>query len=276
MMMQSGSDVPGRRYLLVSLWLLLLVCWCGPCVATTPDQQLAAIEADLQGGRLSLPVGANAMEKIEAFRQQWPLDWRVLPLAYRWSERRLQQAWKHFGRKEYVAAAQALEQIWWLVPLTPGLEVLQDEMNASPEVLLALNSVPTGAGPTESEEDFMVENYRPLSEVIHNQFRNPYEENAPPLARFELPAELVGGRDKAVDEALLPLCQAVVDNRASVVVHTEDRVDYSWLTVRLTLCVRRIDGHFRLRHSYRQHDGAPVITLHPGRDDSLKLAPDQS
>ena len=54
-------------------------------------------------------------------------------------------------------------------------------------------------------------------------------------------------------------------------VHTLDKADYRWLTVRLTLCLRRLDKSFRLRHSYQEvaADSGPFVTLHPTREVSL-------
>lgn len=70
---------------------------------------------------------------------------------------------------------------------------------------------------------------------------------------------------------ILSLCvRRFLDNDASVVVHTPDKADYRWLTVRLTLCLRRLDTSFRLRHSHQLvSDEGPFVTLHPPRGVSL-------
>ena len=91
------------------------------------------------------------------------------------------------------------------------------------------------------------------------------------IADFSLDQELIDGREtREIRTALTPICQEILDNEASVVLHTRTLQDYRWLTVRLTLCVRRIDKGFRLRHSHKQiADGEPSVSLHPGRSMSL-------
>lgn len=91
------------------------------------------------------------------------------------------------------------------------------------------------------------------------------------LADFALDQELIDGREtREIRQALTPICQEIIDNEASIVLHTRTLQDYRWLTVRLTLCVRRIDKGFRLRHSHQQiAEGEPSVSLHPGRTMSL-------
>lgn len=100
---------------------------------------------------------------------------------------------------------------------------------------------------------------------------NKAEETSKPIADFDLNQDLIDGREtRQIRTALQPICQEIIDNEASVVLHTRTTQDYRWLTVRLTLCVRRIDKNFRLRHSHQQvADQAPSISLHPGRSMSL-------
>ncbi len=100
---------------------------------------------------------------------------------------------------------------------------------------------------------------------------NKAEETSKPIADFDLNQELIDGREtRQIRTALQPICQEIIDNEASVVLHTRTTQDYRWLTVRLTLCVRRIDKNFRLRHSHQQvADQEPSISLHPGRSMSL-------
>lgn len=100
---------------------------------------------------------------------------------------------------------------------------------------------------------------------------NNAEEQSKPIADFDLDQELIDGREtRQIRTALSPICQEIIDNEASVVLHTRNTQDYRWLTVRLTLCVRRIDKNFRLRHSHQQvADETPSISLHPGRSMSL-------
>ena len=98
------------------------------------------------------------------------------------------------------------------------------------------------------------------------------KEESPAIAKFELDQTIIDDRStRAVREALGPICQEILDNEASVVIHTRTPQDYRWLTVRVTLCVRRIDSTFRLRHSNQLVNGSgdPQITLHPGRSISL-------
>ncbi len=91
------------------------------------------------------------------------------------------------------------------------------------------------------------------------------------IAAYDLDQPLIDDREiRGIRSALTPICQDIIDNEASVVLHTLSKQDYRWLTVRLTLCVRRIDKGFRLRHSYEQiTDGSPNISLHPYRSVSL-------
>ena len=97
------------------------------------------------------------------------------------------------------------------------------------------------------------------------------EQETRSIADFDLNQDLIDNREtREIRNALMPICQEILDNEASVVLHTRNTRDYRWLTVRLTLCVRRIDKSFRLRHSYKQvADGEPSISLHPGRSVSL-------
>ena len=91
------------------------------------------------------------------------------------------------------------------------------------------------------------------------------------IASFDLKQDLLDDHNsREIRPALVPICQEILDNEASVVLHTQSKADYRWLTVRLTLCVRRLDKGFRLRHSYQQvQTNQPSISLHPGRNVSL-------
>lgn len=82
---------------------------------------------------------------------------------------------------------------------------------------------------------------------------------------------MIDGREtREIRTALEPICQEIINNDASVVLRTQTTSDYRWLTVRLTLCVRRLDKGFRLRHSHQQvADTTPSISLHPGRESAL-------
>lgn len=97
------------------------------------------------------------------------------------------------------------------------------------------------------------------------------EETSKSIAAFDLDQGLIDNREtRQIRAALQPICQEILDNEASIVLHTRTVQDYRWLTVRLTLCVRRIDKSFRLRHSHQLiSDGEPSVSLHPGRSMSL-------
>jgi len=92
------------------------------------------------------------------------------------------------------------------------------------------------------------------------------------LATFNLNQEPIGNRNTRKIRAMLaPVCQEIIDKGASVIMHTRSKLDYRWLTVRLTLCVRRLDKGFRLRHSNQLADNnEPSISLHPSRNVSLR------
>lgn len=97
------------------------------------------------------------------------------------------------------------------------------------------------------------------------------EESSPAIARYDLAADLIDRRDRAISATLEPVCSDIIAKDASVVIHTDSVDDYRWLTVRLTLCLRRQDKDFRLRHSHQadQAGAGPFVTLHPPRDSSL-------
>lgn len=96
------------------------------------------------------------------------------------------------------------------------------------------------------------------------------EETSEPIATFPLPNDMIDNRDRSISESLVATCQAIIDNEASVVIHAETKSDYRWLTVRLTLCTRRLDSSFRLRYSYSENNNnEPYISLHPGRNSAL-------
>lgn len=97
------------------------------------------------------------------------------------------------------------------------------------------------------------------------------QENREALANYTLAGEKVSARNRAIKKDLAPICQAILDNGASVVLHALSKSDYRWLTVRLTLCTRKLDSGFRLRHSYQQiaEGKDPFVSLHPARTSSL-------
>ena len=90
------------------------------------------------------------------------------------------------------------------------------------------------------------------------------------IASFTLAEQMVEERNREIVDNLTDACQSILDNDASVVIHTDSKADYRWLTVRLTLCLRRIDESFRLRHSHQLSDSSePYLTLHPPRTMAL-------
>jgi colicin import membrane protein len=95
-------------------------------------------------------------------------------------------------------------------------------------------------------------------------------ETSSALASYPLPQDKITNRDRKISQDLVPICKAIIDNDASIVLHTTSKSDYRWLTVRLTLCTRRLDASFRLRHSFKADDSAePFMTLHPARSTAL-------
>ncbi|MEK9712440.1 MAG: hypothetical protein VW258_07725 [Thalassolituus sp.] len=97
------------------------------------------------------------------------------------------------------------------------------------------------------------------------------KEDSAALATYSIPVDLLRSKNRDIAERMQDICQVMVDRDASVVIHTESKSDYRWLAVRLTLCARRIDRGYRLRHSYQEipSGSQPVVTLHPPRDGSL-------
>lgn len=95
-------------------------------------------------------------------------------------------------------------------------------------------------------------------------------ETSSALASYPLPQDKITNRDRKISQDLVPICKAIIDNDASIVLHTASKSDYRWLTVRLTLCTRRLDSGFRLRHSFKADDTTePFMTLHPARSTAL-------
>lgn len=96
------------------------------------------------------------------------------------------------------------------------------------------------------------------------------KETSAPIASYPLAEDKIANRDRKISEDLVPICKAIIDNDASVVVHTNTKADYRWLTVRLTLCTRRLDSSFRLRYSFQAlSNEKPFMTLHPSRNTAL-------
>ncbi|WP_296981252.1 MULTISPECIES: hypothetical protein [unclassified Thalassolituus] len=99
---------------------------------------------------------------------------------------------------------------------------------------------------------------------------NEAKEDSAPIASYPVEDKLLADRNRDIVDSLEPVCKAILDNDASVVIHTGNKADYRWLTVRLTLCLRRMDTTFRLRHSFEAvADNNPFVTLHPSRETSL-------
>lgn len=321
------------------------------------DQLLSSIKSDIAAKRLSTPVGNNAQERIEIFREQAPYDYRILPLAYEWGKANVALANNAIAQKNYNQAQQYLDRVWFLAPLTAGLEAAQDNLDklhsSAPQVaekaapsqsdlerqkkvaeqaakekarveaeqkrqeaekvrqaelakqkaaedlakrqeqerqrrlaaeqaakktattpaktapVSAVAAPAVVAAVSETANDHM------LSAKEAKELWSQAEEDSAPIASYPLPAEPLTKRDRdAIAKALQPICKAIVDNKASIVVHTQDKGDYRWLAVRLTLCLRPLDKDFRLRHSHQADttDDEPFITLHPARSASLLRA----
>ncbi|CCK75211.1 MAG: hypothetical protein KBT75_03650 [Oleispira antarctica] len=95
-------------------------------------------------------------------------------------------------------------------------------------------------------------------------------ETSQAIASYPLAQDKISNRDRDISQDLVPICKAIIDNDASIVLHADSKGDYRWLTVRLTLCTRRLDPSFRLRHSfYNETTNEPFITLHPARSTAL-------
>ncbi|MCD8523372.1 MAG: hypothetical protein LRY66_03910 [Saccharospirillaceae bacterium] len=333
------------------------------------DQLLSSIKADIAAQRLSSPAGNNALERIDAFREQAPFDYRVVPLAYQWGEAYVALANKAIAAKEYDKAQEYLDKVWLVASLTPGLEDAQDkldqlykgapgvvaraeekgpskeeqarqkqlaetaekekakveaerkrkaeeekrqaaadkkkaeqerqrrqeeerqrraeaekaekaaaakrladaELAAKAKAAKTVASVPpvVAAAVKEVAKPVVVRS-EPDSNDISELWSEAREDTAP-MASYPVSAEKIASRDRDIADTLQPVCKAILDNDASVVVHTPDKADYRWLTVRLTLCLRRLDKSFRLRHSYQEvaSGTGPFVTLHPTREVSL-------
>jgi colicin import membrane protein len=90
------------------------------------------------------------------------------------------------------------------------------------------------------------------------------------IASYPLPQDKISNRDRGISQDLVPICKAILDEDASIVLHTDSKGDYRWLTVRLTLCIRRLDPSFRLRHSFdNEMTSQSFVTLHPARSNAL-------
>ncbi|MGK0250367.1 MAG: colicin import membrane protein, partial [Oleispira sp.] len=95
-------------------------------------------------------------------------------------------------------------------------------------------------------------------------------ETSTAIASYPLPQDKISNRDRGISQDLVPICKAILDKDASIVLHTDSKGDYRWLTVRLTLCIRRLDPSFRLRHSFdKKMTSESFITLHPARSTAL-------
>ena len=95
------------------------------------DQLLSSIKADIQSQRLSSPAGNNALERITAFREQAPFDFRVVPLTYQWGEAYVSLANKAIANGQYGKAQGYLDKVWYVASLTPGLEEAQAKIDAA-------------------------------------------------------------------------------------------------------------------------------------------------
>lgn len=248
-----------------------MVCvLASPLYAGDAGQQLDAIQADLDGGRLSLPVGRNAMEKIDLFRQQWPADLRIVPFAYRWSAGQLAAAEHAYLYADYGRLQQLLDQLWWLTPEAPGLEALQNRVDQDSRVIWPAATDPA----KQTVKALALDAYQPLAARISSTDPKAADRNVEILATHELDAARVMDRDKTLEESLRPFCKALIEHQADVRVEAASRDDYSWLTVRLTLCARRLDPNFRMRHHFVQQAGTPRLQLYLPRPQAGSIFAD--
>ena len=93
------------------------------------DKLLSSIKADIAAQRLASPAGNNALERMTAFRDQAPYDYRIIPLAYQWGEAYVSLARKAIDSKEYDKAQAHLDRVWLVAALTPGLEEVQQQLD---------------------------------------------------------------------------------------------------------------------------------------------------
>jgi len=329
------------------------------------DSLLTSIKADIQNQRLSSPAGNNALERISAFREQAPFDFRVVPLTYEWGEAYVALANKAIANGQMDKAQGYLDKVWYVASLTPGLEEAQAKIDAGSKSKGAKKAstkqVAKAKGPSKEElarqkkvaaaaakekarleaerkrkleqakKEALAEKKRLEAEKKRKQEQERQrrlaaakaekeaaaqraaaakkakqsgkkvvakaapapvvkvakkasaaeikgakslwqsaKENTAPLASYPVSAEMIANRDRSIANDLEPVCKAILDNDASVVVHTPEKADYRWLTVRLTLCLRRLDRSFRLRHSHQlAQEDQPIVTLHPSRGVSL-------
>ncbi|MCY0964257.1 hypothetical protein [Parathalassolituus penaei] len=262
----------GGRWLRRRVWLnVLLGCLLvSQACANDAEQQLNEIQSDLDRGRLSLPTGRNAMEKIDLYRQRWPADLRIVPFAYRWSAGQLAAAEHAYLYADYGRLQQLLEQLWWLTPEAPGLEAFQSRVDQDPRVAWpAVTDTPE-----QTVKALALDAYQPLAARISNVDPKAADRNVEILATQELDAERLQQRDKTLEETLQPFCKALIEHQADVRIETASRDDYSWLTVRLTLCARRFDPNFRVRHHYVQQTGTPRLQLYIPRPQAGSIFAD--
>jgi colicin import membrane protein len=95
-------------------------------------------------------------------------------------------------------------------------------------------------------------------------------ETSSPIASYPLSQDKITDRDRGIRQDLVDICKAIINEDASIVLHAYNKSDYRWLTVRLTLCTRRLDPSFLLRHSFdNKTTNKPFIALHPPRSRAL-------
>jgi len=234
-----------------------------PVAVPNAEPGLAKIKQQLADAELSPDGLHDVMFSVDQYRRDYPQDWRILPLLYRWAELSMMQMQRLFEDGQEAPLQQGLKQLWWLAPLQPGLAELQQRVDqrtdwADPVAQNTGKADVSNGGAAYDES------------VIHSRFRDTRKDNSPPLAVYPVDEQLLTSRDRTIEQQLEPVCREIVRQQASVILHLKERMDYPWLMVRLTLCVRRLDSDFRLRHSLRLTDGDPQLGLHPTRDFSLQ------
>lgn len=228
-----------------------------PSAADLERQRKAAQEAEKEKARVEAERKRKAAEEKQKAEEEKRLADQER--ARRQQEERQRRAEAEAAEKaaaaQRVAAAQKSAVAAEQAKAAPAPVVAAPVAKAAPAAAPATKSIARSTVRTSAAATAMWE------EAV---------ETSAPIANYPLPAEQLSKRDRQIAKSLEPICKAIKDNDASVVVHTADKADYRWLTVRLTLCMRGLDSDFRLRHSHKElAAGAPHITLHPAREVSL-------
>lgn len=239
-----------------------------PVAALTPGLEELQTQLDQLGvvsAQPARPAGPSA-EELE--RQRQVAASAAAERARLEADRKKQQ--EEQRRQQELAKKQAAEE------LAKRQEQERARRQAAAEAQQAAASAPAAAATTTTPAVPVVAVAAPAAIISTQEVQQLWEEaeeESAPIASYPLDAQLLSSRDRdGIQKALAPICKAILDNEASVVVHSKSQADYRWLTVRLTICLRNLDSSFRLRYSHQDNevqDGEPYIALHPARDVSL-------